>query len=133
MGQGEGGGRPPKITKKFADNASEHLVGWFEQGMGIAEIAAELDIGKDSYYKCKKVSKKFFDAEKVGLAKSEAWWCKVGRAGAVGKVEIQPATWVFNMKNRFGWKDRVETQLTGKDGGELPALIIGASGDQPGG
>lgn len=133
MGQGEGGGRPPKITKKFADEASEHLVGWFEQGFCIAEIAAELDISKPSYYKCKDISKKFFNAEKVGLAKSEAWWSKVGRAGAVGKVDINCPVWIFNMKNRFGWKDRVEQQHTGAEGAALPALIIGATSDQSGG
>ena len=115
--------RPETITKKFADKAADQLVDWFAEGQSIAEIACNLGISKESYYKCKKISEKFSDAEKVGLAASEAWWAKIGRAGAVGKVAINPPTWIFNMKNRFDWSDKREIDHTSSDGSMTPQKI----------
>ena len=106
------GGRPLKITKTYGNKLSIGLADLFKNGESVAEVCLELDICKESFYKLCKMSPKFSNAYKKGLGYSEAWWTKLGRAGAAGKVAIQPATWCFNMKNRFNWTDKGRTTVT---------------------
>ncbi len=115
--------RPVIYDKKYGDRLSKTLPTMFKNGESLAEVCCDLDMSKDSFYKLCKISDKFSDAYKKGLENSESWWTKLGRAGAAGKVTIQPATWCFNMKNRFGWRDKIEA--TGKDG---KAIVINISG-----
>lgn len=39
-----------------------------------------------------------------------------------------PVGTIFNLKNNFDWKDKQETELTGKDGGPLEMLLKEISG-----
>ena len=110
-------GRPEEYTKEYADDLAKTLPDMFKNGESIAEVCVELGICKNSFYKMKDISSAFSDACKKGLDKSEAWWTKLGRLGASCEASIQPATFCFNMKNRFGWKDRQE--ITGADGNPL--------------
>lgn len=112
-------GQPPKITENWAFIESLVLAERFRGGESVAEVCLELDICRDSFYKAVRISSEFKAAYELGKHYSEAWWTKLGRAGAAGKVKIQPATWVFNMKNRFDWKDKTESEITGKDGGPI--------------
>ena len=101
-------GRPPKITKAWADTQAKALAERFRDGQSVAEVCAEIGIWKESFYKAEKLSVDFANAYKKGKQLSEAWWNDLGRQGASGQHAIQPATWMFNMKNRFGWKDKQE-------------------------
>jgi hypothetical protein len=103
-------GRPPKITKAWGNKNSIGLADRFKEGQSLAEVCMDLGICKESYYKAMELSKKFHDEAKLGLMYSEAWWTKLGRAGAAGKHAIQPATWIFNMKNRFKWTEKAEIE-----------------------
>jgi len=115
-------GRPTKYSKALA----EKLPAMFDNGESVVEVCVALDIHKDTFYEWVKLYPEFSDAYKKGLAKSEAWWTRLGRGGAMGQVKIQPATWVFNMKNRFNWKDRIENQHSGQVSGKL---VIGGDMD----
>ena len=49
-----------------------------------------------------------------------AWWEKLGRDGAMGAIEGFNATsWIFNMKNRAGWADKVDQGFVGRDGQKI--------------
>lgn len=42
-------------------------------------------------------------------ARSCAVWEKIGMAGVSGKIQgFSAGAWIFNMKNRMGWKDKTE-------------------------
>ena len=110
-------GRPEVYTKELADELAKTLPNMFQDGESVAEVCVKLDCSKESFYKMIGISPLFSDAYKKGLDKSEAWWTTLGRAGSAGKHAIQPATWIFNMKNRFSWKDKQE--ITGADGNPL--------------
>ena len=97
-------GRPTKYNAKLC----KLLPAMFASGESISEVCAELGITRETFGQRKSLHLDFSDAVKRGLELSEAWWTKLGRRGATGKAKIQPATWIFNMKNRFGWTDRVE-------------------------
>ena len=102
-------GRPTKYSSKLC----KRLPAMFENGESVAEVCAELGIWKDTFYNWVKEHPEFSDSYKKGLELSEAWWTNLGRAGSAGEAKIQPATWIFNMKNRFKWTDRQETNLSG--------------------
>ena len=58
----------------------------------------------------------FNDAKRKGLL----FWEKIGTAGATGKLDGFNATsWIFNMKNRAGWSDKVDTTMSGPNGGPV--------------
>lgn len=115
-------GRPEKITVEWAEEKAKTLADMFANGESLAEVCVELDVCKESLYKAANICPEFSDAYKKGLEKSEAWWTKLGRAGAAGKVQIQPTTWIFNMKNRFNWVDKKE--ITGAEGGPVSITTI---------
>lgn len=40
----------------------------------------------------------------------QAWWEKIGRQGAAGKIDVNAGVWSFNMKNRFKWRDALVSE-----------------------
>ena len=66
-----------------------------------------------------------FDADKIDEAhrKSLLFWEKLGVAGVSGKIKgFNAPTWIFNMKNRAGWRDAVDH--SNKDGTLKPETNI---------
>lgn len=106
----KGVGRPTK----YHPDLCEFLPAMFERGESVSEVCVALSLSKETFYRWVEEHPEFSNAYKAGLARSEAWWSRLGRAGAAGFVDIQPATWVFNMKNRFSWTDRIETEHSGE-------------------
>ena len=119
-------GRPPKITTAWADKTAETLPEMFKEGQGVAEVCAELKIGKNSFYKAIEISSEFSNAYKRGCELSEAWWTSLGRDGASMEKPIQPATWIFNMKNRFDWREKADNTIANPDGSNIvpPSMIV---------
>ena len=104
-------GRPKEYDEQWVKNHLDKLPAMFKDGQSIAEVCAELGMCKDTFYRLKKEYPVFSDAIKNGELLSEAWWSRLGRKGASGAAEINPTTWIFNMKNRFGWKDKKEVDI----------------------
>jgi hypothetical protein len=102
-------GRPTKYSAKLC----KLLPYLFANGESVAEVCAYLDITKETFFQWVKQHQGFSDSYKNGLELSEAWWKRIGRAGSIGKAKIQPATWIFNTKNRFRWTDRQDMNVTG--------------------
>lgn len=91
----------------------ERVLHHMAQGAGIKELAHYLRVSRQTVYdwcdpKSKQYHRKFAEAVTLGRELSEAWWLRFGRLAASGSVAVNPGVWVFNMKNRFGWRDRVE-------------------------
>ena len=58
-----------------------------------------------------------FDKEMIETAQRESllFWEKAGIAGMMGKIPFfSAASWIFNMKNRAGWTDKVDHDHGGK-------------------
>lgn len=104
-------GRPPKVTRLWCTEKAKVLPQMFANGESRAEVCAKLGIWEEAFSKACEISPDFSKAYKKGRMLSEAWWAGLGRAGAEGKVNIQPATWIFNMKNRFKWSDKVDVTV----------------------
>lgn len=110
-------GRPSEYKPEYCQKAIEHLA----KGLSLRATAGELGISHDTIYDWQRKFPDFSDAIKEGIAKGEAFWEKIGMAGATGKIKnFSAAAWIFNMKNRFKWTDRVE--VAGED---IKPIILG--------
>lgn len=54
----------------------------------------------------------FSEAIKEGRQLAEVWWIGQGKKGLFTPegIKFNAVTWIFNMKNRFQWKDKQEFQ-----------------------
>ena len=88
----------------------------FANGESVAEVALQIGISKGTFYNWVNKYPKFREAYAQGQFVCEAWWMQLGRAGAAGRVRNVNATmWIFNMKNRFKWRDRPDPEDVGAD------------------
>ena len=99
------GGRPKKYSKEWADKQAALIPDLMKEGESIAHVSVALGISIETLYQCKKVSVKFSDAIKQGVTQSEVWWTDLGRDLATGEKTGNATVWIFNMKNRFKWRD----------------------------
>lgn len=116
-------GRPTKYKPEMC----ETIVELMREGASKTEVCAEIGISKETmkqwttpesdYY-----VKEFSDSVKQGVELSKAWWLKKGRIG-IDADKFNATPWVFNMKNRFGWRDKTETDITSK-GEKIEGLAV---------
>lgn len=110
------GGRPTKYKPEYCDKAIEVM----KRGFSKEAVAGHLDITKDTLYRWVKKHKEFSDSIKKGLEYSRVFWEELG-IEMVTAGQGNSATWIFNMKNRFHWRDKKETDIT-TGGKPLPIL-----------
>ena len=92
-----------KENNKYKSEYADRLPEMFKDGESIAEIAKEFKICRATFYNWVRDNPDFKEAYAMGKTYSEAWWMKIGRGGAVGKIDINPSVWLANMRNRFDW------------------------------
>jgi len=65
----------------------------------------------------------FWETIKTGRILSESWWSKTGRLNLQNK-EFSYTGWYMNMKNRFGWTDRVDQTSKDKAISNTPTIVF---------
>jgi len=102
-------GRPTKYEPRFCEIAIEQM----SLGFSKEAVAGYIGIAKDTLYKWAEAHPEFADALRIGTSKSQYVWEKKAVDFSVhtknGK-QINAAVYNLNMKNRFGWVDKVETK-----------------------
>lgn len=98
-------GRPTKYKPRYCKD----LVKFMSEGYSYQAFAAKIDVHIDTLYEWEKRHPAFSEAKNLAYAKNREFWEKVGIDGALGKIKgFSAASYIFNMKNRFQWADRVE-------------------------
>jgi len=98
----EGRGRPTKYKPEYCQMLIKHMA----EGLSFECFGALVDSCEDTLYEWVKKYPEFSESRKKGIMFCRLFWEKMGRAGAAGKVPMfNNATWIFNMKNRFAWRD----------------------------
>lgn len=101
------GGQPTKYRPEMCGKVIEIM----KDGASKVEVCAELEISLQSLYNYMETHAEFFEAVKIGEKLCQAWWEKNGRINLENK-EFSATLWYMNMKNRFGWADRQNQEIT---------------------
>lgn len=97
------GGRPKKVfNPAWCDKLIQHMA----KGFSFEAFAGVVKMSKGTLYQLTERHAEFLDAKKIGEGLSLLFWEGIGIKGAQGKLPyFNNGAWVFNMKNRFGWKN----------------------------
>jgi hypothetical protein len=104
------GGRPKKQLKDLPAGWKDTIIEIMRVGGSLDEIKALLNISNDLYERFMDEEPEFSETVKRGKQLSKAWWMAEGRNNLHSKT-FSPVLWYMNMKNRFGWADRQETNI----------------------
>jgi hypothetical protein len=128
-------GRPTK----FEEEHCERIIDLMSQGYSIEACAGALGVHKDTIYEWIKVHPEFSDAKRIGESASRYFWEKLGithvlNVSSGNKFEnestsLNSTVWIFNMKNRFGWRDKIE--VSGDDDRPIAVAYVPKSKRRP--
>lgn len=129
VGSQNKGGRPKEGLKTLPKGWSVKIIKLYESGASDVEVRAWIwkqrgSFSTDLFDRWIKEEAEFSETIKTGRALSHAWWENMGRTGLMVDPDgpkLNATLWYMNMKNRFGWADKQETQVTGAGGGAIEA------------
>jgi hypothetical protein len=117
-------GRPTKYKPEYCQLLIKHMT----TGLSYETFGAALNVSKETIYDWERAHAEFLDSKRIAFTKCQEFWEKLGIDEILNTSEYQggskslnSAVWVFNMKNRFNWKDK--TEHTGENGGALQIVI----------
>lgn len=113
------GGRPRTTIDKLPKDWKGTVKRVGDEGGSAAELRAELGIGRSAWDTLLTDSDEFRAAVKAAEDACAVWWERTGRRLAANGGG-NSAIWIFNMKNRFGWRDKPEGEDAADD---LPKAI----------
>lgn len=126
-------GRPKEDLSTLPDGWYNDVLELYKVGASDVEVKALIyqwrgSFSNDLWERWMADYQEFSETIKMGKMLSHAWWEKEGRTNLKVK-DFNYTGWYMNMKNRFGWMDKSQTDLSNKDG-TLNILNLG-SGKQP--
>lgn len=124
------GGRPSKYKPEYC----EMLIAHMSDGYSFESFAATIGVNRDTLYEWTTRHVEFSDAKKTGRDASLYYWEKVGKDGLYNEVikdgdgmtvtrSINATVWIFNMKNKHGWRDKQEVVTTDESTDNLAAEV----------
>lgn len=108
--------------RKYKPEYCEMLIKHMEEGLGFESFGGIVNVDRVTLYRWKESHKEFAEAYNDGWTRCFLFWERVGRSGALGKIKgFNVVAWIFNMKNRFGWRDKNDITI---GSGESPIKIV---------
>lgn len=96
-------GMPSKYKPEFCDLLIKHMA----DGLSFESFAAVVKVNRTTLWDWVKAHEDFREAKAEGLDENLLFYEKIGRAGMMGKLPgFNITAWIFNMKNRHGWRDK---------------------------
>lgn len=104
--------RPSKYDPAFC----EAVIAAGKEGKTKAEMAAEIDVDRETLNNWMDRHPEFSRAVKRGLDYAQAWWEGKGREATFKNEGFNATSYIFNMKNRFSddWRDKVESDVNAR-------------------
>lgn len=106
------GGRPHKYKPEYCQMLIDHMAkGYsFESFAGVIGVATStIELWANGSKKKSPIAE-FSGAKQRAFAKSRMFWEKLALDNMVTfeKEKFNSTVWIFTMKNRFGWRDKIE-------------------------
>lgn len=110
-------GRPTKYKEEYCQMLIDHM----SEGLSFESFAGLIEVNVDTLHEWVKTHELFSDAKKIAFNKSLIFWERLGIDHILNISEsesqgegysssrsksLNAAVWVFNMKNRFKWRDK---------------------------
>lgn len=109
-------GRPMGSPHRYKPEYCKLLVDHMSKGFSFESFAGVVHVSRKTIYNWLDPQKnqsyqEFLHAKQIGAAKCQEFWERVGINGALGEIRnFSASSYIFNMKNRFGWRDRIEQE-----------------------
>jgi hypothetical protein len=101
-------GRPSKYKEEYCDMLIDHMAA----GLSYESFAGLLGVTRDCLYKWESMHENFLYSKKVGKEKMLLYFERMGLSMAAGKLKGgNAATYIFTMKNKCGWTDKLEQEI----------------------
>lgn len=108
-------GRPTDYDPIYCEMLIKHM----EDGLSYESFAGVVGCCEKTLYNWESEFPEFLQAKNKGKPKCRLWWEKTGRDGLHNETikdgdgmtvtkSINATIWIFNMKNRFGWRNNDE-------------------------
>lgn len=109
---GNNGGRPTMYKPEYCEKVIECM----GKGLSVHAFAGEVGVSKDAVYAWRDKHSEFAEAIKIGRGKLHAFFEKMGLHAMAGKIpKFNASTYIFTMKNKCGWTDKMEQTITEHD------------------
>ena len=111
-------GRPKETLDSLPENWQEVILQLYKDGGSDEEakaIIAEMrgTFSNDLWERWMLDEPNFSETIKNGRMFAQGWWMHKGRK-SLENPNFSYTGWYMNMKNRFGWRDKTQTEHTGK-------------------
>lgn len=97
-------GRPDDYKPEYGEMLIKHM----SAGLSVEAFSGEVRASKQTIYNWMKLYPDFLDAKRIGEGLSRLFWEKKGIEG-MQTPGFNASIWIFNLKNRFGWADKKES------------------------
>lgn len=122
-------GRPTTYRPEYCQLLIEHM----KQGLSFESFGAVVGCSSSTLYEWVAANEDFSSAKKLATEYCRIFWEKIavdnlintseqwGKGQAKSKA-LNSTVWIFNMKNRFKWRDNIDVEHSGNQ--EKPAFIF---------
>lgn len=106
-------GRPSLYKPEYCDKLIEHMA----KGLSFESFAGSVGVCRNTLYDWAKAHPEFDKAKDMALERARIFWEQLGITHILNESEsthglgsssrsLNSTVWMFNMKNRFGWRDK---------------------------
>lgn len=114
-------GRPSGFKKAYCKMLVEHM----RQGLSFEAFAGKIGKCEKTLFNWLELYPDFLQSKKEGTAAARLFWERMGIEGISGNIQgFNATTWIFNMKNRFGWRDRHDLEHSASGNAQLQVQVI---------
>lgn len=118
MNEKNKGGRPKENLSSLPEGWEEDILNLYREGASNVEVKAWIheqrgSFSGDLWNRWMLEEEKFSTTIKKGIELANAWWERMGRKNLANK-DFSSTLWYMNMKNRYGWRDKQEIDVTSK-------------------